>query len=68
MLKNADVDAKKNGYWVNTITTWKDYGIDMHTNYKKVVEGLNAENMQQFIQQVMAAGNQLECIMMPEAK
>ena len=25
MLKQIDVDAKKNGYWVNTITTFKDY-------------------------------------------
>lgn len=68
MLKNADVNAKKNNYWVNTITTWKDYGIDMHSNYKKVVESLTAESMQQFIEQLMAAGNQLECVMMPEAK
>ena len=50
------------------LTTWKDYGIDMQTNYKKIVEGLTAESLQQFMKKVAASGNLLECIMMPEPK
>ena len=65
MLKQADVDAKSNSHWVNILTTWKDYGLDMQTNYKKVVESLNAQSLQQFMKQVASSGNLLECIMMP---
>ena len=66
MLKQADDDAKKNGHWMNIITTWKDYGLDFQTDYKKTVEALTVEAMQQFTRQLLAAGNQIECIMMPE--
>ena len=68
MLKQADVDAKSNNHWVNVLTTWKDYGIDTQTNYKKVVESLTAESLQQFMKKVSGAGNLLECIMMPVPK
>jgi zinc protease len=68
MLKQIDVDAKTNGYWINTLTKWKDYGLDFYTDYKKVVSGLTAQSLQEFLQKLMAAGNQIECIMMPEPK
>ena len=66
MLKQADEDAKKNGHWVNIITMWKDYGLDFQTDYKKTVEALTVESMQQFTKQILAAGNSIEVIMMPE--
>ena len=65
MLKQADEDAKKNHHWVNIITKWKDYGLDMQTDYKKTVEALTPETMQQFVKQILGAGNHVECIMMP---
>ena len=66
MLKQADEDAKKNGHWVNILTTWKYRGLDLQTDYKKAVEALTPEAMQQFLQQLFAAGNHAEVIMMPE--
>ena len=66
MLKQADEDAKNNGHWVNILTTWKYRGLDMQTDYKKVVESLTPEAMQQFVKQILAAGNHAEVIMMPE--
>ena len=66
MLKQADEDAKKNGHWVNVLTTWKYRGLDMQTDYKKAVEALTPEAMQQFLKQLLAAGNHTEVIMMPE--
>jgi zinc protease len=66
MLKQADEDAKNNGHWVNIITAWKDYAIDMQTDYKKTVEALTVESMQEFTKQLLAAGNRIEVIMMPE--
>ena len=66
MLKQIDVDAKKNGYWVNTITTWKDYGLDVYTDYKKTVEALTVDSVRDFLNQLLKSGNHLEVIMTPE--
>ena len=68
MLKQIDVDAKKNGYWVNTITTWKDYGLDVYTDYKKTVEALTTDSVRDFLNQLLKSGNHIEVIMLPEAK
>ena len=68
MLKQADVDAKSNSHWMNVLTTWKDFGVDLQTDYKKVVESLTADSLQKFMKQVAAANNQMEVIMMTEPK
>ncbi len=67
MLKQADEDAKKNNHWINVLTTWKDRGLDMQTEYKYQVELLTPQSMQQFTKQLLQAGNNVEVIMMPEA-
>ena len=69
MLKQIDVDVKKNGYWINTITTWKDHGVDVYTDYKKTVEALTPESVRDFLNSVLLkSGNHIEIIMTPEAK
>ena len=69
MLKQIDVEAKKNSYWVNTITTFKDYGLDVYTDYKKTVEALTVESVRDFLNKVvLKSGNHVEVIMTPEAK
>ena len=68
LLKDADINAKRNDYWVNTITTWKSYGIDVHTNYKKIVEALTPEALSAFIREkLLSSGNHIEVLMEPEA-
>ncbi len=69
MLKQIDVDAKKNSYWVNTITTFKEFGLDVYTDYKKTVEALTVENVRDFLNNIiLKSGNHVEVIMTPEAK
>ena len=68
MLKQIDVDAKTNGYWVNTITTFKDYGLDMYTDYNKTVEALTTDSVRDFLNQLLKSGNHAEIIMLPETK
>ena len=69
MLKQADISFKNNNYWVNQLTTWKEYGLDMHTDYKKTVEALTPEKLADFIRNVvLASGNEIEVIMTPAKK
>lgn len=68
MLKQADIDAKKNGYWLNTITTFKDEGLDVYTDYKKTVEALTTESVRDFLNDLLKSGNHIEVVMTPEAK
>ena len=68
MLKQADIDAKKNNYWINTINVFKEYGLDFHTDYKKTVEALTVDSVRDFLNQLLKSGNNIEVIMTPEAK
>ena len=65
MLKQIDVEAKKNGYWVNTLTTYKDYGLDMYTKYKQTVEALTVDSVRAFLNKLLKSGNHVELVMTP---
>ena len=54
MLKQADIDAKKNNYWINTINVFKEYGLDFHTDYKKTVEALTVDSVRDFLNQLLS--------------
>ena len=66
MLKNADDQSKTNGYWLNVVDTFRKYGIDMHTDYKKTVEAQTEQSICNFMKEFMKPGNQISVIMMPE--
>ena len=67
LLKQADVDAKTNQYWRRIINRYNRYGLDFHTDYKKVVEGMNAQKVSQFLKNVLLkSGHHVEVTMMPE--
>jgi zinc protease len=68
MLNQYDINVKNNGYWVNTITTFKTLGLDFHTDYRKTVEALNVNNVRDFVNLLLKSGNRIEVIMSPEAK
>ena len=68
MLKQADINAKRNDYWINTISTFKEYGLDMFTDYKKTVEALTVESVRDFLNQLLKSGNHIEVIMTPDMK
>ena len=67
MLKQADEDARKNGWWLNVIKEYLQYGIDLQTDYKTVVSSLTPERVSAFIKDTLLKdGNRVEIIMMPE--
>lgn len=67
MLKNADTNAKTNGYWMNVIDTFDEYGVDTHTNYKKAIEAITPATVQKFVKTVIfgKGANSAEVVMLP---
>ena len=66
MLKNVDDAAKSNSYWSNVITNYRKFGVDLHTDYKKVVEAQTPESICQFMQEFLKPGNKIEVTMLPQ--
>jgi len=66
MLKSYDINVKKNDYWINTITVFKEENLDFYTDYKKTVEALTVDNVRDFLNQLLKSGNHIETIMTPE--
>lgn len=66
MIKSAAVNAKNNNYWMNMIVSYKDEGIDFHTDYVKTVEALTPATVQDFLKnKILSSGNLVEVIMLP---
>lgn len=66
MLKSFDDRVKTNGYWSSVISRYRDYGVDMHTDYRRTVEAQTPETVSAMIGDLLKAGNRIEVIMMPE--
>ena len=67
MLKQIDLDAKTNSYWVTVIDNWRTFKLDRHHDYKKTVEALTPESLSRFIREKMlGSGNHVEVVMLPE--
>lgn len=66
MLKNADTDAKSNGHWMDIIDEYIWTGVDLQTDYKKVVGELTPEKIAAYLKQLVGSGNKIDVIMTPE--
>ena len=65
MLKNHGDQMKQNNYWVGQIYNWREYGVDFHTDYEKVVNAQTPESICAFVKEMLKAGNHAEVIMLP---
>lgn len=65
MLKNADVRAKQNGYWLNVYEEYKKNGLDAYTDYKKTVEAVTPAEVAAFLKSVVT-GNKAQIVMRAE--
>ena len=65
MLKNVDDQAKTNNYWVRQLNRLRKYGVDTHTDYKKVVEAQTPADIAAFMQQLLKADNFARIVMTP---
>ena len=62
LLKSADIAVKTNGYWMSVINSYDEYGVDVHTDYKKTVEGITPAKVAAYLKKLLAAGNHVEVV------
>jgi zinc protease len=65
MLKDFQEDLEKNGYWQYVLEMYYMYGINYIADYKKDVENITAETVQETLKKLVASGNVFEVVMMP---
>ena len=66
MLKDHATELKENGYWMSTLIGYVTRGIDDHTGYEQIVNAQTPETIAAFARQILAAGNKVEVLMLPE--
>ena len=66
LLKQAEDNNRENGHWMNVLTEWTAEGVDLQTNYAETVKAVTNQKVQDFIKQMISAGNHASIVMMPE--
>ena len=66
MIKNFETMAKENSFWLAVLRYWDMRGIDLYTNYADIVNGITPQQVSDFVKKVLASGNKIEVVMMPE--
>ena len=66
LLKQAEDNNRENGHWMNVLTEWTAEGVDLQTNYAETVKAVTNQKVQNFIKQMISAGNHASIVMMPE--
>jgi zinc protease len=67
MLKQFDIDAKTNSYWIGAIDKMRTYKVDVYHDYKNAVEAMTPESLSKFVREnLLSSGNHIEVIMLPE--
>ena len=67
MVKRYDTSIKENGFWLNAISTWNTFGLDIVTGYKDIVNGLTPASISSFVKDViLKSGNSVEVFMIAD--
>lgn len=68
MLKKYKEDSKENDYWAKIINDYLLYGVDMNTDYEKIVNSITAKDVQDFAKKMIDQNNRIEVIMSSAAQ
>jgi len=66
MIKDHNTEIKENGYWLSTLISYVCRGFDDHTAYEQIVNAQTPETIAAFARQILATGNKVEVVMLPE--
>lgn len=66
MLKQADDNFKKNSYWGGVVRHYYKYGIDEHSDYKKLIEAQTPQKIAGFMKEFLENGVKVSVVMLPQ--
>ena len=67
LLKQAGVDENTNSYWMQVLSMYDLRKVDTHTNYREMVKSVTAQQISDFLKNVvLKSGNHFEVIMKAE--
>jgi len=66
MIKDHGTELKENDYWMGILNDYVGRGIDNHTSYEQIVNAQTPETIAAFARQILATGNKVEVVMLPE--
>ena len=66
MLKDHDELVKtKNGFWLDAIWQKENYGIDVYTNRRKIIENICISDIKDFMKTLLKNSHFCETLMQP---
>ena len=65
MLKRYEDNKKTNSYWNGIIDDWREFGIDLDTNFTAIVQAQTPESIQNFVAQFLKVSRSMEVVMLP---
>lgn len=68
LRREHETDLKDNGFWVNTITYFDEYGKDirMLENYPKLIDGIDRQKIKAAFNKYLNMNNYIEVVLEPE--
>ncbi len=66
MLKTYDEQVKTNGFWMNYIDEYVWTGKNLVKGQREAIESLTPQKIAAFLKKLVASGNHVEVIMLPE--
>ena len=68
MIKQFAESVKENGYWMGALNEYYWRGVDMNTNYTKLIESITTKDVKKFAKKLLKQGNMIEVSMTTDQK
>ena len=67
MLKDLDeLEKTKNGFWLDIIWKKEDKGIDLYSDRRRIIEGIQIDDIRTFMRRLQTNSHLCETLMKPE--
>ena len=61
--KSHAEDVRRNGYWLRVMSEFETTGVDIHTDYDKIVNALTASSVKKAYKNIFSKANKLQLVM-----
>ena len=65
-LKQYEINVKKNGYWVNNLSTYYTFGKDNITDHEAAIKNLTLEEFNTFLKNLYNGKNRIDVVLLGE--